>query len=217
MQLLLIRPTSTLCTIVSSATSSLLGSPLSQSQLSVVLPGDSSAEGEVQDKDPRTFARHLGFVFSEGRRVLKDDGVLAFSFHHSRPEGWAAIYCALADAGMSVVAAHPVHAELRAASPKSAAKDPISLDAILVCRKRTAINAIPYSLDKIMKRTAAFSIKLAAGGLHLSRADHFVIAAGQTLIAAGHESLTFEEIEQRLEEIRDGAVSCAPESLVAAE
>ena len=178
---------------------------------------DSSAEGEVQDKDPRTFARHLGFVFSEGRRVLKDDGVLAFSFHHSRPEGWAAIYCALADAGMSVVAAHPVHAELRAASPKSAAKDPISLDAILVCRKRAAINAIPYSLDEIMKRTAAFSIKLAAGGLHLSRADHFVIAAGQTLIAAGHESLTFEEIEQRLEEIRDGAVSCAPESLVAAE
>lgn len=178
---------------------------------------DSSAEGEVQDKDPRTFARHLGLVFAEGRRVLKDDGVLAFSFHHSRPEGWAAIYCALADAGMSVVAAHPVHAELRAASPKSAAKDPISLDAILVCRKRATIKPKPYSLDEIIIQTHAFSQKLRAGGLHLSRADHFVIAASQALIAAGHESLPFEAIEQRLADIRDIAASPAPDILAAAE
>lgn len=178
---------------------------------------DSSAEGEVQDKDPRTFGRHLGLVFAEGRRVLKDDGVLAFSFHHSRPEGWAAIYCALAKAGMSVVAAHPVHAELRAASPKSAAKDPISLDAILVCRKRSTIKAKPYSQDEIMAHTAALSLRLRAGGLHLSRADHFVIAASQALIAAGHESLAFETIEQRLASIRDVAVSPAPANIAAAE
>jgi putative DNA methylase len=178
---------------------------------------DSSAEGEVQDKDPRTFARHLGLVFAEGRRVLKDDGVLAFSFHHSRPEGWAAIYSALADAGLSVVAAHPVHAELRAASPKSAAKDPISLDAILVCRKRATIETKPYSQDEIMVRTSALSEKLMAGGLHLSRADHFVIAASQALIAAGHESLDFEAIEQRLASIRDLMAIPAAARLAAAE
>ena len=49
---------------------------------------DSSDKGEVQQKDPRVFAKLLGGVFAECRRVLKDDGVLAFSFHHSRPEGW---------------------------------------------------------------------------------------------------------------------------------
>ena len=102
---------------------------------------DSAADGEVQDKDPRTFAHHLGLVFAESRRVLKDEGVLAFSFHHSRPEGWAAIYEALVEAGLIVVAAHPVHAELRAASPKTAAKDPISLDAILVCRKQEVVSS----------------------------------------------------------------------------
>lgn len=163
---------------------------------------DSSAEGEVQDKDPVTFARHLGLVFAECRRVLKDEGVLAFSFHHSRPEGWAAIYRALAEAELSVVAAHPVHAELRAASPKSAAKDPISLDAILVCRKRSAVKPIPYSLPAIIAHSRTDSLTLSAGGLSLSRSDEFVIAASQALIAAGHENLTFGEMETRLEAIQ---------------
>lgn len=178
---------------------------------------DSSAEGEVQDRDPRIFAKHLGLVFAEGHRVLKDNGVLAFSFHHSRPEGWAAIYCALVEADMTVVAAHPVHAELRSASPKSAAKDPISLDAILVCRKRSTIQTNSYSRDEIMFRTSALSERLIAGGLALSRADHFVIAASQALISAGHERLTFDEIEQRLTEVRNMVMTQTTNSLAAAE
>lgn len=93
---------------------------------------DSSNPAEVQHKDPRVFARHLASVFTECHRVLKDNGILAFSFHHSREEGWAAIYEAVVSAGFAVVAAHPVHAELRSSSPKNAAREPISLDAILV-------------------------------------------------------------------------------------
>lgn len=160
---------------------------------------DSSADGEVQDKDPSTFAHHLGLVFSECRRVLKDEGVLAFTFHHSRPEGWAAIYRALAEAGLTVVAAHPVHAELRAASPKTAAKDPISLDAILVCRKHAGVHSKSYSVPAILAETAAYCRKLRAGGLSLSRSDQFVIASARALIAAGTENLSFDQINQRLE------------------
>ncbi len=178
---------------------------------------DSSADGEVQDKNPRTFARNLGLVFAECRRVMKDDGVLAFSFHHSRPEGWAAIYRALADAGLTVVAAHPVHAELRAASPKAAAKDPISLDAILVCRKQAQVHPKPYRLAAILAETAAYSETLRAGNLNLSRADHFVIAASQVLIAAGHENLTIDEIGERLLVVQTALTKAPPLTLQAAE
>jgi len=118
-------------------------SPVLKSRYPWFAREDSSDKGEVQHKDPRTFARQLASVFSECCRVLKDDGVLAFSFHHSRAEGWAAIYEAITNAGFEVAAAHPVHAEFRAASPKTAAKDPISLDAILVCKKRTPTRASP--------------------------------------------------------------------------
>ena len=163
---------------------------------------DSSDGGEVQHKDPRVFASQLALVFSECHRVLKDDGVLAFSFHHSRAEGWAAIYEAITEAGLAVVAAHPVHAELRAASPKSAAKDPISLDAILVCRKRAfALKDTPAAQD-IDGAVAAIATRLEDAGLFISAGDRFVIGAAQTLIARSTEALTFDEIKCHLEVVR---------------
>ena len=160
---------------------------------------DSSDAGEVQHKDPRVFSCQLASVFRECCRVLKDEGVLAFSFHHSRPEGWAAIYEAIADAGFSVVAAHPVHAELRASSPKTSAKDPISLDAILVCKKRSTASQSKVNLRSIIEQTEIFAKPLELSGLQISRADRFVIAASQLLIQAGPEALTFEEMKERLE------------------
>lgn len=163
---------------------------------------DSSDQGEVQHKDPRMFARQLASVFSEACRVLKDDGVLAFSFHHSRAEGWAAIYEAINKAGLAVVAAHPVHAELRAASPKTAAKDPISLDAILVCRKKAfALHQSP-ALHDVRQAVDVLAARLQAAGLRISAGDRFVIGAAQTLIARAADDLGFDEIKVDLEAIR---------------
>jgi putative DNA methylase len=176
---------------------------------------DSSDAGEVQHQDPRTFARQLSYVFAECRRVLKDDGILAFSFHHSREEGWAAIYEAITAACLEVVAAHPLHAELRAASPKSAAKDPISLDAILVCRKHSGPRPGMHDVNEITRKTLALARRLSSGGMTISGADHFVIAASQTLISASAEELSFEEIKARLQEVRQKlmtAVASLPET-----
>lgn len=163
---------------------------------------DSSDIGEVQQKDPRTFARQLAHVFVESRRVLKDDGVLAFSFHHSRAEGWAAIYQAVASAGLFVVAAHPVHAELRAASPKTAAKDPISLDAILVCRKRPRAGGSPRGDDDVLRHVRDQAHRLESAGMTISGTDRFVIGAAHMLIAASGELLDFDDIRDRLEGLR---------------
>lgn len=167
-------------------------SPVLKSRYSWFSRADSSDKGEVQHKDPRVFARQLASVFSECCRVLKDDGVLAFSFHHSRAEGWAAIYEAIMSAGLAVVAAHPVHAELRAASPKTAAKDPISLDAILVCKKRAPASAPQFDQCTIINRSAALTSKLQAAGMSISTADRFVIVASQTLVALSNVDVDFE-------------------------
>lgn len=163
---------------------------------------DSSDRGEVQHKDPRTFARHLSHVFSECHRVLKDDGVLAFSFHHSREEGWAAIYEAITAARLEIVAAHPVHGEMRAASPKTATNDPISLDAILVCRKHVRASGKRYDAAEVIERTTALVRRLCSAGMTISYADTFVIAASQTLISASSQELSFDEIKERLHLIR---------------
>lgn len=177
-------------------------SPVLRSRYPWMAREDSSDQGEVQHKDPRVFARQLASVFTEACRVLKDDGVLAFSFHHSRAEGWAAIYEAINKAGLAVVAIHPVHAELRGASPKTAAKDPISLDAILVCRKKAfALHQSP-AIQDVREAVDALSARLQAAGLHISAGDRFVIGAAQTLIARAVDDLSFDEIKNDLDAVR---------------
>jgi len=162
---------------------------------------DSSDPGEVQHKDARTFSRQLTKVFAECHRVLKPDGILAFTFHHSRPEGWAAIYDAIETAGLAVVAAHPVHAELRGSSPKAAAKEPISLDAILVCKKRSVVRRRTEQVPAI-DRADAIEAELTGCELTLSLNDRFVIAASQELINAAHEVLSFDDMAERLASLK---------------
>ncbi|MEA2204876.1 MAG: putative methylase [Blastocatellia bacterium] len=173
---------------------------------------DSSAKGEVQHKEPRVFANQLVAVFSECCRVLKQNGVLAFSFHHSRAEGWAAISEAVTRSGLEIVSAHPVHAELRAASPKSAAKDPISLDAILVCRKRRLAAPSVFHQGRVIERSKAIVTNLQGGGMSLSAADQFVIVASQTLVALSRAGAEFELVCETILETSRAAQDAGADS-----
>lgn len=164
---------------------------------------DCSDRGEVQRRDPQSFSRQLARVFSECHRVLKPYGVLTFSFHHSRADGWAAIYQAIKDAGLVVVASYPVHAEFRASSSKSATKDPISLDAILVCRKIETLSLAKKRTCSSIAQSEHLATKLAAFNISISRSDRFVIAAAQMLIDAGGESLVYEDILERLSSLHN--------------
>ena len=159
-------------------------------------------EGEVQDRDPRAFAGQLARVFSECCRVMKAGAVLAFSFHHSRAEGWAAIHEAVRAAGLGVVAVHLVHAELRVASPKAGTREPISRDAILVCRKRNGRRGNVPS-----ERTSTGRVGDAETWMErevgVSRADRFVAAAARTLVDDGEMVSGYEDMLARLSALRE--------------
>lgn len=178
-------------------------SPVIKNRYSWFGQEDSSNKGEVQHKDPRIFANQISCVFIESNRVLKDDGILVFSFHHSRSEGWAAIYEALINAGFSVVAAYPVHAELRTARPKSATKNPITLDAVLVCRKLNLQSSSIIDMQAVIRRTLKLTEKLKTENSDISIADMFVIAASQLLVEFSGKKMTFDEIEVQLKYLRE--------------
>jgi putative DNA methylase len=90
---------------------------------------------EVQDTDSQRFSDKLTAVFAECHRVLKDEGLLVFSYHHSREDGWTSVAAAVLNAGFKLVQTQPVKAEMSVAMPKLAAKSPIDLDVLMVCRK----------------------------------------------------------------------------------
>ena len=163
-------------------------SPALRSRYSWMARKDSFQAGEVQHKVPSVFGSQLAKVFRECSRVLKDDGVMAFSFHHSRPEGWLAICQAIVDSEFVVVTAHHVHAELRGSSPKSATQNPISIDAILVCKKKCAQADRPenFSLDELSQKAEN---DLRNGGVRLSSADLFVISASLLLIPLSRQTV----------------------------
>lgn len=142
---------------------------------------------EVQDTDADNFAAKLRAVFAESRRVLKDEGLLVFTYHHSRAEGWISLVNAIFGAGFFVVNAHPVKAEMSVAAPKSQAREPIQLDVILVCKKRRQeVSTFPNWNDALKKATELAGQKqkrLESIGLKLSQNDCRIIMISQFIVA----------------------------------
>jgi putative DNA methylase len=140
------------------------------------------APSEVQDKDARKFAAKLRDVFRECHRVLKVDGLLVFSYHHSRSEGWGSLASAILGSGFFVANAHPIKSEMSVATPKSQAKEPIQFDIILVCKKHDECNPAP-KCDRSGALSAAKrkAERLVSSGFQLSQNDWRIIQYGQLL------------------------------------
>lgn len=87
-------------------------------------------------KGSESYLEGMTRVFRECHRVLKDDGLLIFTFHHKDDEAWAIALQALLDAGFYISATYPVHSEMKL-SVHILGQEAVTYDAIIVCRKRT--------------------------------------------------------------------------------
>ncbi len=79
------------------------------------------------------FSQGLRRVLSECRRVLKDDGLLIFTFHHNQTWAWQEVAQLLLEAGFYISATPIVRSEGKSGFHSS--KGNIRYDAVLVCRK----------------------------------------------------------------------------------
>jgi putative DNA methylase len=160
---------------------------------------------EVQDTDAGAFAEKLKAVFVECHRVLRDDGRLVFSYHHSREDGWMAIAQAVAGASFSLIQSQPVKSEMSVAAPKSQAKEPIDLDVLLVCVKRSRDErpAITGQAAMAAARSATYErvSRFNKTGRRLSRNDVRVILLSQLLVglsAARNGNAISDELDRLL-------------------
>ena len=147
------------------------------------------SQAEVQNADAATFTQRLSRVWAEAHRVLADDGVLAFTYHHSRSEGWHAVLHALMVAGFGVTAAHPIKAEMSVAMPKLQAKEPIDLDIVLVCRKRTRLASREWNgglWAAVLPIVSGQVMRLRERGRRLSRNDIRIIVMAQLIRQLSH-------------------------------
>lgn len=161
--------------------------------------GTTRSPAEVQDSDAQRFAEKLQDVFRECERLLKSQGILAFTYHHSRSEGWRALAEAILGAGFFVVNCQPVKAEMSVATPKSQAKEPIQFDIIVVCRKRADVaNRETPSFAQALDSARGKLKRLALAGFTLSRNDQRIVVSGQLLTTL--DSITqADAIEEQVE------------------
>jgi len=163
------------------------------------------SSAEVQDTEADSFSRKLKGVFRECHRVLRDDGLLIFTYHHSREEGWHALAQAVLGAGFVVVNSQPVKGEMSGATPVAAAKEPISFDMVLACRKSTAGHRVRSRKQAVWAARNQLA-RLTAAGFTLSRNDRRVVEFGQLLTTvassddaiylADHAEIELDRIEE---------------------
>ena len=151
----------------------------------------------MQRTDATEFSRLLGNVFTECYRVLNETGKLAFSFHHSRASGWIAIASAIGGAGFYIDECFPLHAELMASTPKANAKEPISLDAMIICSKQKRI----FTRENAINSAIQYMKEMKNSGKCLSKSDIFVISASQCLGVLIAENRPVKDKEQLIQNI----------------
>ncbi len=169
-------------------------------------PITTRSPAEVQDADVRLFTEKLTAVFGECRRVLCDDGLLVFTYHHARHEGWTAVHRAIRHSGFLCTQAYPIKAEMSVSMPLQKAKSPIHLDLILVCKKDDAVVAQPscerpfHPAIRVAEEQVA---ELKAAGIAVSLADAKVVLMGR-LLCELHKMCDLDAEEQLLKEAECG-------------
>ncbi len=163
---------------------------------------------EVQGYDSINFMKKLKNVFQECHRVLKDDGMLIFTYHHSRSEGWQSVIKATLESGFFVVNSQPVKSEMSVATPKSQAKNPIQLDIIIVCRKNRNQKG-KSSIETALKIAEDKINRLDLSGFSLSNNDKKIIKYGQllTVLQFEKEIPMLYNLLEREEENKDVQIS----------
>ena len=90
-----------------------------------------------EPEDPDGFyQRLLTQCWREANRILKQSGILSFTFHHSEDEPWVAVLESLFDAGFYLEATYPIRSDETKGEGEFGSKT-IEYDIIHVCRKRT--------------------------------------------------------------------------------
>jgi len=158
---------------------------------------------EVQDNDPCRFSSKLCDVLKESNRVLKDDGKLIFTYHHSKAEGWVSVFNAICGAGFIISEVIPIKAEMAVSVAISAAKVPINYDLVFICRKKDKFTQAIILSDTTTEYDS-FLHRFTNSGLKFSTGDQSVLLYGlvlKQLSQSGKTSIEIRDIEKAVESL----------------
>ena len=133
------------------------------------------------------YERMMADIFSECRRVLRDNGVMTIMFTHKKQEAWETLTRSLIESGWVITACMPVESEFGHSTHQmnlAAAASTI----FITCRKRVDEDAEPAAWQGIGGTGVAARIRTAVrdgleefGRLNLSPVDEMIAGFGRAL------------------------------------
>nr|MDO8080813.1 DUF1156 domain-containing protein [Candidatus Freyarchaeota archaeon] len=143
---------------------------------------DEIVVNNAMKKKKLDFLRGLTKIFSECHRVLKDDSLMIFTFHHTKEEAWASILEAVMNTGFIIKSVYPVHSEMRTSFHILGKGS--TYDTIVVCKKKTT-NSTDITWEDFVNKIKEY-VEFTLQGLinhytSLSKEDLLVIARGKCL------------------------------------
>lgn len=150
-------------------------------------PESSSRSDEIVKNDGlgKTFDffnEGLCRIFRECHRVLKDDGLLIFTFHHNQLWAWEGIAQVLLSAGFYISATPVVRSEGK--SGFHSGKGNIRYDCVLVCRKSPSLWTDcdwPSLKERILSDAIFWTQRTLESGMLVNEVDVFTIVMGKTI------------------------------------
>ena len=137
---------------------------------------------EKLGKTSDVFIKGLTQVFKQCHTVLKDKGILLFTFHHNKLWAWEHITSMLLDTGFYVSSCLIVRSEGKSGYHSSLGN--VKYDACIVCRKRrSAPSAEDWSslVTKIKDYSSIWVNRIRKSGMTVNYVDLIVIVMGKFL------------------------------------
>jgi putative DNA methylase len=103
------------------------------------------------DKGEQEYEALLSSVFRESARVLKKQGKLIFTFHHTKWRAWWPVFKAITTAGFQVVDYFPVMSEYKV-NPHIRNKQALDMDIVLICAKKQSSPPLSHSPQDVLNR-----------------------------------------------------------------
>ena len=137
---------------------------------------DSIVTNPYLDKTAEDFEHEIGQALSVIRRALRDDGVLAFTYHHSDSESWGELLTSLCRNGFEITATYPINSDLN----KFVGGDAVAFDIVIVARPTDEREPISWrGLRREIVRTARETRETLEANRDLASGDIGVIEMGE--------------------------------------
>lgn len=176
----------------------------------------SKKQGEADEAAEEFFFQGLTRSFKECFRVLRDDGLFVFTFHHKEPWAWKSVLQSIVEANFYVTSVYPVSSEGRT----GVHGDPgnIGYDIPFVCRKRVEEPrrvAWETLKDEIHAKVEETVGTVRRSGRRIRDSDLFVIAMGRCLdvyskywpnVMRGGQSVDVSTAVDEIEEMTDSLI-----------